>query len=837
MTLCGALAMFVLTPAPSAADGGPQPLDAHEWQVNTYTTSYQLRPRIAASPDGDFLVTWTSYGSWGDDDHPPSIQARRFRRDGSAIDSQELQVNTFTTGTQRSPDVAALADGDFVVVWESWMFQPDYDAIEIRSRRVGTSGEPLDPLELAVNVGTAGSQSRPSVAPLPDGAFVVVWEDRSSWIRSRRFRGDGTAIDTQDVQVNTRTWDLNLRPHVAAGPDGGYVVAWMSGDDSFAGIWGRRFGPDAEPLDAVEFLVNTYTPDMQFNPRVAVDPDGDFVVAWTSYLSPEDADGYAVRARRFARDGTPRDASDFQVNTFTTRQQAAYDVRTDAAGGFIVTWFSSHIEGLDSTVVARRLREDGSSIDAAEFELPASEFGSKGSPALARSPDGDFAAAWRGGPSPGDDEDQSIQMRRFGRPTIRVTDGGGTDPELPCLLVDAITAANTGVAAGGCPPGNEGAILDLPAGARLRYSAAAEGDNALPVVRSSVTIRGHGARLERDSAIPCPGAPNLRLFEVADGGILTLEDVELAGGCTTGSGGAIFANGGTVILKNARLTGHRADGDGGAVAVVDGGLDVDGSIVEGNVAGGAGGAFSVTGGPGALRVERSSLVANTAATGGAVSVAASRLGVVLQSTLVDNLASGAGGAVRLDHPAARLDLDHATVTGGSSGVHVASGALRLHGTVLGESGGADCSATGGALVATGANLDTDGSCAALAGSAVATVPSFGLAPLADNDGPTPTRFPFEGSPVLDGDPPCRTAAGAPLTEDQRGFHRPSDDDGDGEPACDLGAVERGPVFLDGFESGSTARWSAAQASSAKASAAAARPPSSSSSGTAKETRR
>lgn len=677
------------------------------------------------------------------------------------------------------------------------------------------------------------------MAPLPDGGFVVVWYDQGSWIRARRFRGDGTAIDPEDLQVNVDDINLNDRPRVAAGSDGGFVVVWMRSDGSDAGIWGRRFAPDGGPLDPTEFLVNTFTPGMQYQPHIAVDSVGDFVVVWTTYFSPEDADGYAVRARRFASDGTPKDPSEFQVNTFTTRQQWAYDVRTDAEGGFVVTWFSSHADGLDSTVVARRFRADGSSIDDAEFELPASEIGSKGAPALARSPEGDFAAVWVGTPSPGDDEDQSIQMRRFGRPTVQVTEGGGTDPNLRCSLVDAIPAANTGVATGNCPPGNEGAVLELPAGVTLRFSTAAEGGNALPVVRRSITLRGHGASIERDPALPCPGGPDLRLFEVADGGILTLEDVELAGGCTTGPGGAVFADGGTVILSNALVTGNRAGGDGGAVAVVDGNLHVTDSVVEGNVAGGAGGAFSITGGPGALRIERSTLVANTATTGGALSVASNRLGVVLQSTLVEILASGPGGAIRLDHAAAKLDLDHATVTGGSSGVHVAAGELRLHGTVLGEGsgGGPDCSASAGTLLATGANLDTDGSCAALAGSAVSTVPSFGLAPLADNEGPTPSRFPFEGSPVLDRDPPCRTAAGAPLTEDQRGFHRPSDDDGDGEPACDLGAVERGPVFLDGFESGSTARWSATQASSASASALAARPPSSSSSGTANETRR
>jgi hypothetical protein len=34
------------------------------------------------------------------------------------------------------------------------------------------------------------------------------------------------------------------------------------------------------------------------------------------------------------------------------------------------------------------------------------------------------------------------------------------------------------------------------------------------------------------------------------------------------------------------------------------------------------------------------------------------------------------------------------------------------------------------------------------------------------------------------------------------------------PACELGAIERGPVFLDGFELGDLRRWSANRDSSA-----------------------
>ncbi len=49
-----------------------------EFQVNTITTYTEFQPRIAAHPAGKFVVSWTSYGSFGDDDSRYSVQAREY---------------------------------------------------------------------------------------------------------------------------------------------------------------------------------------------------------------------------------------------------------------------------------------------------------------------------------------------------------------------------------------------------------------------------------------------------------------------------------------------------------------------------------------------------------------------------------------------------------------------------------------------------------------------------------------------------------------------------------------------------------------------------------------
>ena len=74
---------------------------------------------MTVAGDGDFVVVWASYGSFGTDSAlSASVQGQRFASDGSAQGAQ-FQVNSYTSRDQVYPSVAADADGDFVVVWES----------------------------------------------------------------------------------------------------------------------------------------------------------------------------------------------------------------------------------------------------------------------------------------------------------------------------------------------------------------------------------------------------------------------------------------------------------------------------------------------------------------------------------------------------------------------------------------------------------------------------------------------------------------------------------------------------------------------------------------------
>lgn len=96
------------------------------FQINTYTTGAQIAPRIAANASGEFLVVWQS----PHDGDGTGVFGRLYTSDGNPAGS-EFQINSSTTGDTDYASAAALPDGNFVVVWHA------YDQDDVFARRVG----------------------------------------------------------------------------------------------------------------------------------------------------------------------------------------------------------------------------------------------------------------------------------------------------------------------------------------------------------------------------------------------------------------------------------------------------------------------------------------------------------------------------------------------------------------------------------------------------------------------------------------------------------------------------------------------------------------------------
>ncbi len=173
------------------------------------------------------------------------------------------------------------------------------------------------------------------------------------WVLLGAVSGPGLIpVRADDVQVNSYTTGGQGFPSMAMDADGDFVVVWHSAgsagaDSAGYSIQGQRFASDGSVV-GTEFQVNSYTTGNQDFPAVAMDSDGDFVVAWESYGSVgTDSSDKSVQGQRFASDGSVLGA-ELQVNTYTSSAQIRPSVAMESDGDFVVVWASNGSDGTDS---------------------------------------------------------------------------------------------------------------------------------------------------------------------------------------------------------------------------------------------------------------------------------------------------------------------------------------------------------------------------------------------------------------------------------------------------------------------------------------------------------
>jgi hypothetical protein len=161
--------------------------------------------------------------------------------------------------------------------------------------------------------------------------------------------------------------------------------------------------------------------------------------------------------------------------------------------------------------------------------------------------------------------------------TINV--GGG------CSLVDAITAANTDSATGGCSAGSGADTIELESSTTYTLTAVnntTDGENGLPSISSEIIINGNGATISREEA-----APKFRILHVAETtGDLTLNEVTIRKGyLNSDSKGGGILNYGTVTLNNSIVSNNHGfwSNSGGGIFNY-GTMTLNNCTVEGNSA-------------------------------------------------------------------------------------------------------------------------------------------------------------------------------------------------------------------------------------------------------------
>jgi hypothetical protein len=371
--------------------------------VNSSLTGKHYAPRVAAIPNGNFIVTWQDDRD-GNGVH--QIYARAFDKDGNALFGDKV-VNSVAAGEQRNPDVAADDQGNFVVVWED--DQDGNGSYQVMARGFNANGSQRF-ADLTVNSVSSGQQFKPAIAMDAAGNFVVAWEDDqdgngSYQILARGFTPAG-ANRISDFTVNSASAGQQFKPAIAMDANGDFVVAWEDDQDNnnYFHVFARGFYPNGASRIS-DFRVNTNAAGHHGKPAIAMDADGDFLIAWED--DQDDNGFYQILARGFAYAGTQR-IGVFSVNSVSDGQQYAPAVAMAASGDFVVAWEDDTDDNGFFQILGRGFLASGAQR-LADFTVNSDSTGQQYLPAVGMDEQSRFVVGWQ------DDIDENGDYHIFAR--------------------------------------------------------------------------------------------------------------------------------------------------------------------------------------------------------------------------------------------------------------------------------------------------------------------------------------------------------------------------------------------------------------------------------------
>jgi RTX calcium-binding nonapeptide repeat (4 copies)/Cadherin domain len=301
-----------------------------------------------------------------------------------------------------SPIVTTLANGNFVVAWQTTVA----GNVGLIARIYDANRNAISE-EFSIESTTTGSQTAVSFMALDNGGFMAVWqstdasgEDTSgNSIRARVFSADGTPA-ANDYIVNT-TYDGNQNvPSGTTLADGRILLAWNSddgqGNDTDSnGIRAIVLNADGSHSES-DFVVNTVTQGSQLSPSVAALEGGGYVIAWSSSdTQGNDKSSGLIRAKQFDAEGNVVGTTDFEVNTTTDGQQTTVEVAALDNGGYVVTWRSA-----DSTDIRARIFKADGTPTGDDFIVNSTTDGSQLTPSVTALDNGMIFMAWSSAENP-----------------------------------------------------------------------------------------------------------------------------------------------------------------------------------------------------------------------------------------------------------------------------------------------------------------------------------------------------------------------------------------------------------------------------------------------------
>ena len=311
----------------------------NEFTVNLTTGGVQSDARVTHLANGNILVVWNSDNNTGVGSSTGiDLIGQLFDPLGNRI-GVEFQVNSnFTADDERDGDIAALASGGFLTVYEDFDVADNTFSIRL-TERDAAGANPVNFTIFSDSNGTDPAGFDPRVAVSSNTSALVVWREAEAGNAESMIRG---AIYNSVTNTVGATFDLiatpgtNSTPDVAVLNNGNYVIAAATettGGDSQ--ITYRIVNSAGGNVLAVDRISDTFGgTDTERSPSVTALTGGGFVIAWAN-TDGNDTDLYV---RRFNAAGVEQGSLIIVASQGATDNNNEPVVTALLDGGFLVIY-------------------------------------------------------------------------------------------------------------------------------------------------------------------------------------------------------------------------------------------------------------------------------------------------------------------------------------------------------------------------------------------------------------------------------------------------------------------------------------------------------------------
>jgi hypothetical protein len=365
------------------AISGPRPLD-------------QVFPAVAINSVGG----WAAWTDPSIDGKGSGIAARKLDPSLNPV-GDPIRINSNVLLDQERPSVALTADGA-VMAWlsgaqgfqnvsarflnadGSWTNRPEVivsmPSIKLPSRVTTnwlfykSTGPYMRTQRIKQNVKIhAERASRPAVATLSDGTVVIAYSS------ARRITGTIQGLANRVRNTSTRSITNS------------HLISVPVFEDNMEDVYFQRYTATGEKIGD-EVRANQQTFSNQRSPAIAAQPNGTFVLTWTSELQRTnrvnnvdvEVNNIELVARVFANDGTSA-ANEFLVNTEARPCSSPAVAATPS--GFTIIWAQKD-SGTNSLEIYARAYDASGSPATGAFVVNTYSYGDQYVPQIASTPNG-----------------------------------------------------------------------------------------------------------------------------------------------------------------------------------------------------------------------------------------------------------------------------------------------------------------------------------------------------------------------------------------------------------------------------------------------------------------